>query len=167
MIGISALRIIAIIAAAWLATTPASAQRADRSRAIILRLESGIVGRAAGALRVTRPSAHIVNIMRQRSRPDAVPRQRGQQLSEDHLVVVATDRNGREISRTVILDPRLVRAEAIDGQGHFTSRRLFRQEVEFPIALPDDDRIVRLQILHPRWTGSEFILEPVGEVRTR
>lgn len=157
----------ALILQPLVAVAPVWAQQADRSRAIFLRLESGVVGRPATALRATRPAAHTVKVLRQQSHPEPAPRQRHPQLSEDHLVVIAVDRAGEEISRIVILDPRLVRAETIDPQGRFVSRRLYRQQVEFSVTLPDDDRVVRLRLLHPRWTGTEFVLEPLGEARTR
>ena len=99
--------------------------------------------------------------------PGNLPRQRRPELSEDLLVVVAYNGRGEEVYRTSQIDPRLLRAETADESGRLTSTLLYRESVDFWVALPDDPELDKVAFFHPQWTGEVFNLVPVGEVRLR
>ena len=63
------------------------------------------------------------------------------------LVVLGLDAQGNEIARGAIVDPRVVRHESLDANGHYRSRREFlRRHAQFSVVLPDDARITALEI---------------------
>lgn len=143
---------------------------ADGSRAVRLRLtlptqdvsaalSNGPVLMAPSAGDARPVSVDVLGETRVAGQP---PRQRNPQLSRDHLVIIGVDADGVEIARVTTPDPTLVRAETVDEEGRISSRRLFRDSVDFSVVLPDDPKIVKLEIRRPRWTGSEFVLDLVG-----
>ena len=92
------------------------------------------------------------------------PLQRDPQLSPHHLVVVALDAEDRELSRTVIADPRFVRGETAEPSGELVSEELVLVEATGPLVVPDDPRMRRLRIFQPVWTGEIFVLNPMGTI---
>jgi len=111
------------------------------------------------------PAMHRVTVIQHRRALEPPPRQRHPELSSEQLVVAAFDTQGREINRVVIADPRLVRAETVGPSGELITETFYRESAEFTIGLPDDPNITMLKIYHPHWTGTEFILEPIGETQ--
>ena len=169
------LALCVVLLYALLGTTSGEAQDSQRSIGYVLRFmppagvstPSGLptagVSTPSG-LATSKSRRPIVNIVRRTIRTGRPPKQRGAQLSRDHIVVVGLDKNGEEISRVVTIDPRLVRAETVDDQGRLISRRFYRRDVQFVVTLGDDVRIVEIKILQPRWTGSKFELDELAKV---
>ena len=94
------------------------------------------------------------------------PRQRHPELSPDQMVIIAYDDKGKEISRTVMRDPRLIRAEVVGPSGELQpSDPLYSQSLEFIVTLPDDPAISMIKLFHPSWTGTDFVLNPVAEAK--
>jgi hypothetical protein len=114
-----------------------------------------------------RPESARMEAVERRTVPGTLPRQRRPELSEDLLVVIAINVRGEEVYRTSQIDPRLLRAETADDNGDLTSTLLYRESVDFWIALPDDPDLDKAVFYHPQWTGEVFNLVPVGEVRFR
>jgi hypothetical protein len=113
-----------------------------------------------------RPSEHRVVATEKRVVQEAPPRHRHQQvLSTEQLLLIAFDAKGREVARTVILDPQLIRAESSDESGNLSSQKLYRNDVDFTVTLPDDPDIKEIKFYHPNWTGKEFTLELIGETQ--
>jgi hypothetical protein len=143
----------------------ASAEEVTATRQIVVRFEP--VASGAGfqllSLTSTRPKAQKLSVIQQKFLPEAPPVERHPQLSEEHLVVKGLDAQGKEIARMSFLDPRFVRAETLDTSGQLTTQSLYQESVEFVIALPYDPRIESIEIFQPRWTGTEFLLEPLGK----
>jgi hypothetical protein len=94
----------------------------------------------------------------------AVVRERNPEISEDQLIVVASDPDGRPVSWRAILDPRIVRAEGMSAAGEMTGRVLHRADVEFAIALPLGSTTAEVQIFRPRFTGTDWVLTRLGSV---
>jgi len=92
------------------------------------------------------------------------PLQRRPQVSSDQIVVTAVDGAGIEKGRTILPDPRIIRAEVPDATGKIHGTVLFRPHVEFLVTLPEDPAIRELRIHEPRWNGRAFVLEFVGAV---
>lgn len=86
---------------------------------------------------------------------EKVRRPRRIEYSGDHIVIVGLADDSSERTRTVMTDPRLIRAEAFSGESDLPSNRLYRPTVDFSVAL-DDSAVVKIQILKPRWNGSEW-----------
>ena len=83
------------------------------------------------------------------------PRMRRIDYSSDQVVIVGLAADGSERTRTVMMDPRLVRAEAILGEADLVTTRFYLHSVDFPILI-DDAEVVTVQILKPRWTGGDW-----------
>ena len=155
--------------------TTTLAATGDRSRSIQLRItqpsqtavSTSSSARMSDSSSTSQPqqqaSPPSVDVLDNKVIAGRAPRQRNPQLSADHLVLVGVDSLGNEIARVSILDPSLIRAESADQQGRITSTRLYRDSVDFSVVLPDDPRITSIKIYRPRWTGSQFLLDPVGE----
>jgi hypothetical protein len=116
------------------------------------------------ALTEQEPLNRVLTAIERRKRNQVLPRQRSLELSTNQLLVVAV--NGKRQLRwwSLIPDPRILRAESPDAGGKLGGRVLFRPKVEIIVAFPDDVTITELRLYHPRWTGSEFILEPLGAI---
>ncbi len=97
--------------------------------------------------------------------PGPPPRQRNPELSSMQLVLIAYDTQKHEVTRVVIADPRLIRAETVGSSGQLETKIIYRKNVDFTVVLPDDPNIKRLKIYHPHWTGTNFILELIGETQ--
>ena len=91
-----------------------------------------------------------------------MPHRRRIDYSQDHLVIVGLAADSTERTRQVILDPRLIRAEALFGETDLTSSRLYRESVEFTTPV-GDAAVVRFQILKPRWNGVEWQFDVIAE----
>ena len=141
----------------------ARAQQTGWVRQIHLRFEPASHESPLQLLSKTRPSAHRISVIDQKVIRGTLPIQRNPQLSEDQLVIVALNAQGNEVTRLYHHDPRLIRAETADPDGKLTTENLYRESVEFVIALPRIPAIKSILILQPRWTGSEFQLDAIGK----
>jgi hypothetical protein len=107
-----------------------------------------------------------VQVLGQRKITGPPPRQRRPELSKHHLVIKGLDTEGEEIARSIIIDPRIVRAEHADPSGKITSSKIFlRTNVEFTVVLPDDPRITSIRVYNPSWTGETWKLVLIDEVQ--
>lgn len=114
-----------------------------------------------------RPDYARMEVRTQRLLPGPLPRERNPELSEDLLVIVAVNGRDEEVYRTSRIDPRLLRAETADESGRLSSARLYRESVDFWVAVPDEPDLAKVLFFHPEWTGAVFNLVPVGEVKLR
>lgn len=122
--------------------------------------ESQLTSTAVGPVAA---DARVVGSARRTERPS--PR-RAIQYSTDHLVIVGLGADGSELTRTAVIDPRLVRAEALFGGDRSATSNLYRKSVEFSLAI-DDPAVVAIKVLRPVWNGSEWSLEPLAEALLR
>ncbi|GJQ59105.1 MAG: hypothetical protein D8M57_04790 [Candidatus Scalindua sp. AMX11] len=107
-----------------------------------------------------------VLITEQRRTPESPPKQRNPELTSEQLVVIAFDARENEINRVYIADPFIIRAETADETGDLiSSRLLYRKSVDFSILLPDNPNISLLKFYKPHWTGTEFVIELIGETQ--
>jgi hypothetical protein len=136
-------------------------------REIQIHLSIGAAAPGTVGILSFRPDFFRAEARQQRTLRGKLPRQRLPELSEDFLVIVSVNGRGEEIFRTVLLDPRLLRAETADDAGRLTSTSLYRDNVDFWITVPDDQGLDKLLFFHPRWTGETFLLVPAGEARLR
>jgi hypothetical protein len=87
--------------------------------------------------------------------------QRDPTLSEEHLLVIVLDPGRRELARTIVTDPRLVRAETTDADGRLLSAGLWRMVGSLRIVVPDD-AAAYVDVYQPRWTGRRMALDLLG-----
>lgn len=92
----------------------------------------------------------------------AVVRERDPQLAADRLVVIGVDAAGSAIDWRIVPDPTVLRAEEPDATGLLSGRTLTQPAAEIRVALAADARIIDIRIYKPRWTGTAFVLEPLG-----
>ena len=101
----------------------------------------------------------------QRVGPGALRRERFPQLSYDRLVVVVRDAAGRELDWRLVQNPGIVRAEAPGPDGRLQGGAIELDSMELSIAIPDVAGADRVYLYRPHWTGTEYVLEPFGQVR--
>lgn len=106
-----------------------------------------------------RSPAGILAIVDSMKRSGPLPRQRSVELSTNQLLVIAVDQNSELRWWTLLLDPRLVRAEVPGATGETGSENYYVMKVDFMVAYPDDPAIRELRFYHPVWTGEEFHLQ--------
>src|SRR5687767_2921357 len=92
----------------------------------------------------------------------AVVRERDPQLAADRLLVIAVDAAGATVDWRIVADPTVLRSEEPDATGLLSGRTLTQPTAELRVALAADPRIAEIRIYKPRWTGTEFVLEPLG-----
>jgi hypothetical protein len=110
------------------------------------------------------PTTNAFTVERRWWLSGSLPRRRNSQLSENQLVIVALDAQGKRIDTQFIPDPRVLRAESPGPSGELRGEILHHATTELLITLPDDPSITELRIYHPRWNGSTFLLEPLGTI---
>ncbi|WP_454064585.1 hypothetical protein [Candidatus Nitrospira salsa] len=158
-------QLLAIAIALLLMTSGQSLVMADSqgSLEVTLQLRSLNNTRSLKSAEEQASALQHVTIMTHRRVQGAPPKQRNPELSEQQLVVVALNVQGEEVTRVLIPDPRMIRAETVEPTGEIESRLFLKASGEYTIVLPNDSDIYSLKIFHPTWTGTEFVLEPLGE----
>jgi hypothetical protein len=111
--------------------------------------------------------ANPLRLLARRSVAGSLPRQRNPQMSADQIFVQAVDARGRVVDSHLIPDPRLVRAEFPGPAGELSGEVLHRVDPDFLITLPNSPNLAELRLFQPRWTGTEFVLEPIGSIDLR
>lgn len=91
-------------------------------------------------------------------------RERAPQLSRERLVVVAVDATGREVAWQQVADPRIVLSESAGPGLELSGQTLYRPLTELVVALPDALATAAIRVYEARWTGSEFVLDGLGEI---
>ena len=94
----------------------------------------------------------------------SVRRERQPQLSEDQLVIVQRRSDGGALDWVAVPDPRIIRAEVPGADGRLTGKVVHVTDTELLVAVPQLAATVKLSVYKPRWTGTEFLLDLVGEV---
>lgn len=105
-------------------------------------------------------SATVISVAPFASKP---PRRR-LEYSEDHIAIVGLAADSSELTRIVMIDPRLVRVDALRGEGDLSSRHLYRQSVDFSF-LVNDEAVVSIRILKPRWDGKKWLFDVLAEAQ--
>jgi hypothetical protein len=103
-------------------------------------------------------------LMSRRSVSTNFVRERAPELARERLVIVAIDASGREVAWQQVLDPRIVRAELPGPTGELRGQTLYRPVADLVVAFPDSLSVAALRVYEVRWNGSEFVLDPLGEV---
>jgi len=150
---------------------PADASETPMGQAVELNLRAVSPHAPRGELPATRPhqlaatpsAENAVTVLSQKRSPATPFRHRNPELSAQDLVVISINAAGAETSRTIIRDPRIVRAETGAAPGQLTSREfLYRNEVTFSVILADPSAVA-VKLYKPRWTGKAFVLDLIGE----
>ena len=113
------------------------------------------------------PTPNPLRLLDLRAARCSLPRQRNPQVSADQILVQAFNARGNLVDSHLIPDPRLVRAEFQGPTGELTGEVLQRVDADFLITLPDAPDLVELRLLQPRWTGTEFVFDPIGSISIR
>ena len=136
---------------------PGNAPAGPASRRLLLRLRTP-------AEVAREPGAAPVALVSQRRISGPPQRERRPEPSTQQLLLVVLGSGNEEIARVTVIDPRLVRAELPGPTGELTSTLLVRDDVQFPVVIPDHPAAHRVEIFKPDWTGAKFVLLPVGAV---
>jgi hypothetical protein len=111
--------------------------------------------------------ADIFTLLARRTLPGLVSRQRNPEVSSDQIAILAVNAEGTEIDGQLIPDPRILRVEQPGPNGELRGEVLHHVNTELLITIPDDPVIVELRLYKPRWTGTTFILDLLGEIPLR
>jgi hypothetical protein len=109
-------------------------------------------------------ASDVLTLLERRSVSGQLPRQRYPQLSSDQIVVLARNEDGKIADLRIIPDPRLLRAEQPGPTGELSGQLLHHAKTELLIVLRDDTEIKEIELYHPRWTGTDYVLEIIGKV---
>lgn len=139
-------------------------QARDVQRVRQLRIATvGAEGEAENTAQPAQP--RMFTLLEQRLVPGGLRRERFPQLSYDRLIVVVQDAAGRELDWRLVPNPGIVRADAPGPDGRLRGGTIEVDSVELSIAIPDVAGADRVYIFRPRWTGTEYLLDPFGQVR--
>lgn len=94
-------------------------------------------------------------------RAGGIPRARSLELSPDQMLVVALDDHDAVRWWSLMIDPRLVRAEVGRG-GEMQSENYYRPKVDFIVECPGDRLLKQLRFYRLVWNGETFQLELLG-----
>lgn len=121
------------------------------------------------------PFARNTAVVGRRGVNEPPARRRSLELAADQIFLAGLDARGQLRSWSVTADPRRLRAETFDEQGHpvrassgaLTDGTGYRALVTFSVDMPDDQALSELRIYETRWSGTEFELKPVATVDLR
>lgn len=119
-----------------------------------------INGQATGA---ARPADTLV-LTAQTLSSGFLRRERRPQLSADMLVLVVRAADGRELDWRTARNPRILRAETPQPDGRLTGQFFELTDVDLFVAIPRLLDASAVRIYQPRWTGTEYALDIVGDV---
>lgn len=147
--------------------TPQAAAINNRVRELRIRWTAAPTPSSTGGESTAVPSLAVVG---ERTIAGSIRRQRDPQLTTNDLVIVQRRADGRAVDWTIIPNPRVVRAEVPGADGRLTGRTVLRDDVELMVIVTPATAAVSVSIYQPRWTGTEHLLDLIGEValpRTR
>lgn len=97
----------------------------------------------------------------------SLARPRSLNPNSDDLLMVAVGADGQARYWYAFADPRLTSVEELPLPGESTGkpRRTFHHSrTTFYVGVPADPEIRELRFYHPRWTGSEHVLDAMGTI---
>ncbi len=153
---------VAVFMAAGFAAPPGAVAREE----LLVHLSTKIDGAARKPLQLQRKPDQRVRILERRATAGpAAAKKQFAKLSSNHIVVIGLNEEGDELNRSVLLDPRLIRAEIFSPTTGkiIHSDQIYLEDVDFIVDLPDGAGIRKIQFFHPRWTGAEFVLDLIAE----
>jgi hypothetical protein len=106
----------------------------------------------------------IFTVVSRRHSNEDMPQHRAPQVSVQHLVVSGFDAQGRQRSSTLILDPRILRAELSGPTGELSGSVLHHTSTECIVHVPDDTLITELRFYQLLSTAISPLLDPLGSV---
>ena len=121
--------------------------------------------RAANAAEQTQ--AMSVAIVEDKKRSGTLPRHRSLELSSTHIFIAAVDATNKLRWWSIMLDPRVVRAETQTPTGELRAENYYLSNVTLSVGFPDDPEIAQLRFYHPVWNGTDFDLKLLTVVPTR
>jgi hypothetical protein len=141
--------------------TPQAAAINNRVRELRIRWTAAPAPASTGEQTAAVSSLVVIS---EQSIAGSIRRQRQPQLSADDLVIVQRRADGRAVDWTMIPNPRLVRAEVPGADGRLTGRTVLRDDVELMVMVTPATAAVTVSVYQPRWTGTEHLLDLIGEV---
>jgi hypothetical protein len=163
-----ALALLALATTVVLLAAPPAQAESRGSTVQTLRLSWEVHSAAAPlAPSAIAPRSRIdrLTVLERRSAIGPIPRQRRAEVSSGQVVVTAIDAAGMEKARSVLPDPRIIRAEIPDASGALQGIVLLRPNADFLVTVPGSQDIRELRIYEPRWNGRGFNLLLVATVR--
>lgn len=104
-----------------------------------------------------RPDRQTLTITGPRLIPHRAPRVRALTPQAGQLLIVAVDNANAELARTLVTDPRVVNGEIQTGEPGNRWQRSYKTEVTFPVVLPAQPGVARLQVFQPVTAGDSVV----------
>lgn len=166
----AAAMVLSVSGATWAQTRPptprsfqalaAEVRQADDMRGVLeLRVRWVSTARPQGG------DASTFRLLDRRRETGRLRRERRPELSADRLVLVSLDAAGRELDWRIARNPRTLRAELPTETGELSGRVLETAATDFSVSVPDIPGLTTVRVYQPRWAGSQYTLEPIGELR--
>ena len=132
-----------------------------------LRIEWSRIDASESASVAGGGATQALTLVDERVVPGRLRRERRPQLSYDRLVVVLRDSFGRELDWRLLPNPAIVRAEVPGPNGQLSGQIIELDDVELLITVPSIATADHIHVYQPRWTGSEYMLDSLGQVPIR
>jgi hypothetical protein len=130
-----------------------------------LRIKWTVARPVASAVGAATPApTHTFALVDQRVSRGALPRDRRPELSTDQLVVVVLGVDDVVLDWRLVRNPRLMRAESPGPDGVLSGTTVEFPTAELSVAVVDVSGARTIRIYQPRWTGTEFMLDAVGDL---
>jgi hypothetical protein len=104
----------------------------------------------------------VFAVVSQRKSQGPLRRERFPQLSSDQLVVLVFDANDRLLDWRLVRNPRIARTEAPQPNGVLSGQVVQLPAARLSVAVADVAGARTLRIGQPRWNGSEYLIDVVG-----
>lgn len=137
-------------------------QRASDGQVLELRVHWIVPSAAAQS--AAAPAAGGFALVEQRLTAGFLRRERRPQLSPDVLVLVVRAADGRELDWRTTPNPRVLRAETPGPDGRLSGQFFELPDVDLFMAIPRLMDASAIRLYQPRWTGTEYALDSLGDV---
>lgn len=141
--------------------------KAPTYRDLRVRYESFGKTGANGLIEGAQPAVGTLAQLSSIERAGTLPRERSVELSTDRILIIGVDQNRVMRWWKLMVDPRLVRAEAPGPNGEMQGKGHYVSSVDFSIEYPEDPQLKELRLYRVTWDGREFHLELLGALPAR
>lgn len=150
---------------------PVDRSTAGRDAAPLREFNLAWTAYAGTADQLVRPSAATaLNVFRldaQRAVSGVLPIERNPELSANSLVVVGVNATSQSLFWLIVPDTRVIRGEFPGPDGVLRGEARHRVETDLHVTVPDAPDLVGIQMYEPRWTGTTWLLDRLGDVDVR
>ena len=106
-----------------------------------------------------------MQVLNRHERNEAPPRQRSSEIGLGQIVVAVIDHTQTIRHWQIMADPRILRGEFPDANGHLRMTLATRTDVEWSLTLPGGIDAAEIRVLSPSWESGELTLSPLASLK--